>query len=94
MNGFLPRAQKADRLVAFEKIEQDAERMTALIGEVWIAAQYQLGVVARDRQEARMFRKICESKTRQSRLPGPENLAFSTKAQIFFRNTESVFRLP
>ncbi len=37
--------------------------------------------------------EIGEAKARHSRLAGAKNLAFAAQAQVFFRNTESVFRL-
>src|SRR5215813_3019367 len=47
----LPRPDQADRLVALEQVEQHAQRLAALAGQLRIAIEHQRGVVARGLQQ-------------------------------------------
>ena len=49
-DGELPRPQQPDRLVALEQIEQVAQRLAALAGQLRIAREDQLRIVARGRE--------------------------------------------
>ena len=88
-----PGAQQPDRLVTLEEIEQHTQRQAAFARKFGIAPKDQFGVVAGNGEKTGVGDEIGDTKAGQAGLAQAEQLALAAQPQIFFSNTESVFRL-
>src|SRR5215813_9547191 len=89
----LPRADQADRLVAFEQIEQHPQRFATFAGERGIAAEHQGGVVAGGLQELAVGLDAGDAEARHAALAGAEHVAFAAQAQVLLGDAEAVLGL-
>ena len=86
----LTRAQIAGGHVTLEPPDQQAKSLSARAFEIRVAAEHQLGVVARCGQQIGMDREVRELKGREAALTRTKHLAGSAQAKILFRDQEPV----
>src|SRR5262249_14235781 len=93
MAKLLARPDQPDRLVALEQVEQHAQRLAALAGELRIAVEDQRGVVARGLQELAVRLDAGDAEAGHAALPGAEHVAFAAQAQVLLGDAKAILGL-
>src|SRR5690242_11911193 len=87
------RPDQLDRLVALEQIEQHAQRLAALAGQLRVAVEDQRGIVARGLQVLAVRLDAGDAEAGQAALPGAEHVAFAAQAQVLLGDAKTVLGL-
>src|SRR5689334_7240327 len=86
----LARPEQPDRLVAFKKIQQMPQRITARGGKTGVAGQDQGCVVAGRGQELSVHLDPGDLEARYAALLGPEQVAFAAEPKVFLGDAKAV----
>ena len=87
------RLQQPDRLVALEQIEQVAQRLAARRGQIRIAREDKLRVLAGGIEQGPVHFDTRDAEARHAGLAGAEHVAFTTQAQVLLCDAEAILGL-